>query len=61
MISQDLREPWNKGKLFNAGFQIAMKGKNDQKYIIRIIKYFIFNPQAPVAQKIVDEFVFRRF
>ena len=34
VISQDLRETWNKGKLFNAGFQIAMEGKNSQKYIL---------------------------
>ena len=30
-------------------------------YYIIIVIYILFNPQAPVAQKIADTVVFRRF
>ena len=29
--------------------------------LVFCLRIFIFNPQAPVAQKIADEVVFRRF
>ena len=45
----------------NSKFLVPSPAKIDKKKNLHRNFHMLFNPQAPVAQKIADEVVFRRF